>query len=170
MSLHSSQSQQQRQQFNNHQDQDREIPDSAEEDNNEPVMDSLDLEQLDGPNEVPGAYYEDSDYSAESEEEVDPAVQEDMDKFQETFKGIKERFRLINRIGEGKLLSLTSQHCHYSNILQAHFPPCTKPRTSATTNTITTGTSKRKSALSAVAGPHQAVMAYLCNAVAAQGS
>jgi cell division control protein 7 len=39
--------------------------------------------------------------SEESDSIVDPLVQEDMDKFQDTFKGIKERFRLINRIGEG---------------------------------------------------------------------
>lgn len=44
---------------------------------------------------------EDSDDSEESEGNVDPALQEDMLKFQETFKGIKERFRLIGRIGEG---------------------------------------------------------------------
>lgn len=43
--------------------------------------------------------YSDSD---ESDFTVDPVVQEDMDKFEETFKGIKERFRLINRIGEGQ--------------------------------------------------------------------
>jgi cell division control protein 7 len=43
-----------------------------------------------------------SDASDESDELVDHSVQEDMARFQETFKGIKERFRLINRIGEGK--------------------------------------------------------------------
>ncbi len=42
-----------------------------------------------------------SDFSDDSEEAVDPSVMEDMEKFQETFKGIKARFRLINRIGEG---------------------------------------------------------------------
>lgn len=45
-----------------------------------------------------------SDYSDESDEVVDPTVREDMDKFMETFKGIKERFRLINRIGEGRYI------------------------------------------------------------------
>ncbi|CAG8958629.1 hypothetical protein HYFRA_00009946 [Hymenoscyphus fraxineus] len=39
--------------------------------------------------------------SDESDTIVDPVVREDMTKFQETFTGIKERFRLINRIGEG---------------------------------------------------------------------
>ena len=42
----------------------------------------------------------DSD-SEESEDSVEPSVQEDMEKFQQTFKGIADRFRLINRIGEG---------------------------------------------------------------------
>jgi cell division control protein 7 len=45
--------------------------------------------------------------SEESDSIVDPAVQEDMDKFQNTFKGIKERFRLINRIGEGMFRSIS---------------------------------------------------------------
>ena len=43
--------------------------------------------------------------SDESDTIVDPAVREDMDKFQETFSVIKERFRLINRIGEGMLVT-----------------------------------------------------------------
>jgi cell division control protein 7 len=42
-----------------------------------------------------------SDDSDESDDTVDPAVAEDIARFQETFKGITERFRLINRIGEG---------------------------------------------------------------------
>ncbi len=44
--------------------------------------------------------------SMESDGAVESAVQEDMDKFRETFKGIEERFRLINRIGEGKVVLL----------------------------------------------------------------
>ncbi|KAG4028844.1 hypothetical protein MFRU_019g01300 [Monilinia fructicola] len=43
-------------------------------------------------------YSEDSD---ESDDAVDPATAEDIAKFEATFKGIKDRFRLINRIGEG---------------------------------------------------------------------
>lgn len=42
-----------------------------------------------------------SEVSDDSDGIIDVSVQEDMDKFQETFKGIKGRFRLINRIGEG---------------------------------------------------------------------
>lgn len=106
MNAHSTQSQ--KQSFNIHEDQMREIPDSAEEDNNDLIMELEDMEQLDSEEQtvVPDGYYEESDYSEESEEEVDPAVQEDMEKFQATFKGIKERFRLINRIGEGELPKL----------------------------------------------------------------
>lgn len=48
-------------------------------------------------------------YSDDSDDVVDPKVQEDMNQFQETFKGIKDRFRLINRIGEGNSLLLCSQ-------------------------------------------------------------
>lgn len=42
-----------------------------------------------------------SDFSDTTDEIVDVAVAEDMAKFEETFKGMKGRFRLINRIGEG---------------------------------------------------------------------
>lgn len=42
--------------------------------------------------------------SEESDTIVDPVVREDMNKFEDTFTGIKERFRLINRIGEGMLV------------------------------------------------------------------
>lgn len=103
MTTYSSQTKPQPQQytFAIHEDKTREIPDSAEEDNNDLIMGSEDMEQLDAQTVIEDQYYE-SDYSEESEEEIDPAVQEDMDKFQATFKGIKERFRLINRIGEGK--------------------------------------------------------------------
>lgn len=41
----------------------------------------------------------DSDY--EEEEEVDESVREDMNKLEDTFPGISDRFRLVNRIGEG---------------------------------------------------------------------
>ncbi|KAJ5299347.1 hypothetical protein N7476_010904 [Penicillium atrosanguineum] len=39
-----------------------------------------------------------SDYE---EEEVDESVREDMNKLEDTFPGISDRFRLVNRIGEG---------------------------------------------------------------------
>lgn len=50
-----------------------------------------------------------SQASDESEDVVDAAVQEDIEKFQNSFEGITERFRLINRIGEGELLQLNLQ-------------------------------------------------------------
>ena len=78
-----------------------EICDSAEEDNDVHIMAEQDNRELQGNDMDTDAY---SEYSEESEEEVDPAVQEDMDKFQATFKGIKDRFRLINRIGEGEFI------------------------------------------------------------------
>ncbi|KAJ5692091.1 hypothetical protein N7462_001514 [Penicillium macrosclerotiorum] len=40
-----------------------------------------------------------SDY--EEEEEVDESVREDMNRLEDTFPGISDRFRLVNRIGEG---------------------------------------------------------------------
>jgi cell division control protein 7 len=46
--------------------------------------------------------------SEESDGVVDPVVQEDMNKFEDTFVGIRERYRLINRIGEGKFVPITS--------------------------------------------------------------
>jgi cell division control protein 7 len=44
-----------------------------------------------------------SDASEESDDVVDSAVAEDIAKFQESFQGITDRYRLIKRIGEGKL-------------------------------------------------------------------
>jgi cell division control protein 7 len=44
---------------------------------------------------------EEDRYSDSSEEAVNATVQEDMEKFQETFKGIRHRYRLVKRIGEG---------------------------------------------------------------------
>lgn len=41
--------------------------------------------------------HQESDY----EEEVDESVREDMKKLEDTFPGISDRFRLVNRIGEG---------------------------------------------------------------------
>lgn len=37
------------------------------------------------------------------DEEVDESVREDMSKLEDTFPGISERFRLVNRIGEGMM-------------------------------------------------------------------
>ena len=86
--------------FDIHRDRDREIADSAEEDNNDVMMDHEEQLRMSEDDHIDEEAYE-SEWSEESEEDVDPVVQEDMDKFQATFKGIKDRFRLINRIGEG---------------------------------------------------------------------
>jgi cell division control protein 7 len=46
-----------------------------------------------------------SDEDAEcSEEELEESVAEDMARFEDTFKGISDRYRLINRIGEGRTI------------------------------------------------------------------
>ena len=42
------------------------------------------------------------DDESESEDEVDESVIEDMRKLEESFKGISQKYRLINRIGEGE--------------------------------------------------------------------
>jgi cell division control protein 7 len=46
----------------------------------------------------------DQDSSSDLDEPIDSSVLQDMDKFEASFKDIKDRFRLINRIGEGKLV------------------------------------------------------------------
>jgi cell division control protein 7 len=71
---------------------------------------SMDDEEQDTMEESRGEVEESEDVDADEYSEmsdgsdvvVEPSVQEDMDKFQDTFKGIKDRFRLINRIGEGE--------------------------------------------------------------------
>lgn len=50
---------------------------------------------------------EPSDEYDEDEDEVDDSVAEDMRKLEENFKGISQKYRLINRIGEGP--SVTSK-------------------------------------------------------------
>lgn len=54
----------------------------------------------DDEDEDQSAQIEDSD----SDDEVDESVVEDMRKLEESFKGISQRYRLINRIGEGDSL------------------------------------------------------------------
>ena len=43
----------------------------------------------------------DAPQESEYEEEVEESVREDMRKLEDTFPGISDRFRLVNRIGEG---------------------------------------------------------------------
>lgn len=42
----------------------------------------------------------------QSDEELDDDVAEDLRKFQESFRGISKRYKLMNRIGEGKTSNL----------------------------------------------------------------
>jgi cell division control protein 7 len=70
-----------------------------------------------------------SDYE---EEEVDESVREDMTKLEDTFPGISDRFRLVNRIGEGILscsclfpcqASLLTKHRYIFYCLQSRGSP-----------------------------------------------
>lgn len=52
----------------------------------------------------------------EDDEDIDDSVKEDMRKLEESFPGISDRFRLVNRIGEGNvLLHLLSAFQTYTN-------------------------------------------------------
>ena len=55
----------------------------------------------DGEEDEEPHYEEDSD-SDGSDRSVNASILEDMRKFEDDCQGIKERFRLINRIGEGQ--------------------------------------------------------------------
>lgn len=52
-----------------------------------------------------------SEMSEDSDAVVDSAAREDIEKFQQSFEGISDRFRLINRIGEGK--SIVIYMCYW---------------------------------------------------------
>lgn len=45
-----------------------------------------------------------SDEDSDDPEKVDPSVAEEMENFEATFRGFSKRFRLINKIGEGRTL------------------------------------------------------------------
>lgn len=52
--------------------------------------------------DIPSSYSAVSDNEDDaSKDPVDEAVREDMKRLEETFTGISDRFRLINKIGEG---------------------------------------------------------------------
>lgn len=44
---------------------------------------------------------DDFDEDSQGEEEADKTVKEDMKKLESSFRGISERYKLVNRIGEG---------------------------------------------------------------------
>lgn len=70
----------------------------------------------------------------ESEDEVDESVMDDMHRLEESFKGISQKYRLINRIGEGK-----SSGFHFararSDSSKVLFLPFTKPSNSLSMTT-----------------------------------
>lgn len=72
-----------------------------------------------------------SDDSGDSDDDIDETVIEDMRKLEESFKGISQKYRLINRIGEGmhKRLLSSSTTCVLLTYPcgQAHSRPCIKP-------------------------------------------
>jgi hypothetical protein len=61
------------------------------------------------------------------QDDIDESVREDMQKLEETFTGISERYRLINRIGEGRCHS-TCDKTPLTRNRQEHFPLFTKRR------------------------------------------
>jgi hypothetical protein len=79
--------------------------------------------------------YEDGD-------DVDDSVAEDMKKLEESFKGISQKYRLINRIGEGKLHQPSRASISGAKRVQEHSLQSTRPsnysrkRTSMTMRTI----------------------------------
>jgi hypothetical protein len=57
-------------------------------------------------------------------DEIDESVAEDMRKLEESFKGISQKYRLINRIGEGKhtlqgCVPITDHLRHFFDSLQS---------------------------------------------------
>jgi len=66
-------------------------------------------EEQQSPNDSDRSISDESDASEDSvaskkhkRRKIDPAVAEDMAKFEESFKGIAKRYKLIDRIGEGR--------------------------------------------------------------------
>ncbi|RVX75492.1 hypothetical protein B0A52_00845 [Exophiala mesophila] len=51
-----------------------------------------------------------SDDSDDSDDDIDETVMEDMRKLEESFKGISQKYRLINRIGEGTFSTVYKAH------------------------------------------------------------
>jgi hypothetical protein len=68
-----------------------------------------------------------SQSSEDSEDEIDESVVEDMRRLEQSFKGISEKYRLINRIGEGMLDQIFVSRSPPDMRLQAPSRLCTKP-------------------------------------------
>lgn len=76
------------------------VPDYQADDRSEDGTEDA-MDESRGPLEESGATHDES-----SEEEVEDAVAEDIMRFEQSFKNITQRYRLINRIGEGASLLL----------------------------------------------------------------
>lgn len=89
-------------------------------------------------------YYESSECSYSSEEhpdEVDPAVREDMDKLEDVFFSKGFKFRMIDRIGEGRIyLGIHHNACKLLMLLQEPSQLSTKPKICITHITRIVGT------------------------------
>ena len=57
-------------------------------------------------------YSDENEDDDESEDEIDETVAEDMHKLEESFTGISQKYRLINRIGEGMLVPPETRFRH----------------------------------------------------------
>jgi len=88
-------------------------------------------------NEEPSEGSELSEVPSESEQEVDEAILEDMAKLENTFDEIGLKFRMMDRIGEGKKIPAFDANLPANELIefQAPFRPSTKPKT-CITNTI----------------------------------
>lgn len=94
------------------------------------------------------------------EEEVDESVREDMRKLENTFPGISDRFRLVNRIGEGLFdrdgfLRHGSSNRLTFDSLKGLFQRCTRLRTYCTIITTMTGISCRRRGNKRLGAPRQ---------------
>lgn len=54
----------------------------------------------------------DFEESQDEEDDVDDSVKEDMKKLEDSFRGISDRFRLVNRIGEGTIPLSVALGCY----------------------------------------------------------
>lgn len=97
-----------------------------------------DMDESRGPEDESGATRTDES----DDSELDESVAEDIARFEESFKGINKRYRLMNRIGEGT--SISRRTTPISDLGQEHFLQCTKPKICTTTATKMNGTLRRK--------------------------
>ncbi|KAJ5726466.1 uncharacterized protein N7483_007823 [Penicillium malachiteum] len=85
----------------------------------DPSDEASDNEEKALSHEAPGGDGDYEDEEEDEEEEVDELVREDMTKLENSFPGISERFRLVNRIGEGTFSTVYKAedllYDHYEN-------------------------------------------------------